>query len=118
MLLLVTCRGAVRVPVAAALAAALLATAESAPAAKPEQARSTERAGSLPKVEFPTSAVHELPSVSGRRYQLWVDLPAARAGVIECGRHNRSVLTPPPPHGLATAFRSKAVGQLSGDLNP
>jgi len=32
-----------------------------------------------PKVEFPTSAVHELPSASGRRYQLWVDLPASYA---------------------------------------
>ena len=34
---------------------------------------------SLPRVEFPTSAVHELPSASGRRYQLWVDLPASYA---------------------------------------
>lgn len=33
----------------------------------------------MPKVDFPTSAVHELPSTSGRRYQLWVDLPASYA---------------------------------------
>lgn len=33
----------------------------------------------LPKVEFSTSAVHELPSVAGRRYQVWVDLPASYA---------------------------------------
>jgi hypothetical protein len=30
-------------------------------------------------VEFPTSAVHEVPSASGRRYQVWVDLPASYA---------------------------------------
>lgn len=33
----------------------------------------------LPKVEFLTSAVHELPAASGRRYQVWVDLPASYA---------------------------------------
>lgn len=29
------------------------------------------------KIEFPTSFVHEVPSASGRRYQVWVDLPAS-----------------------------------------
>jgi len=33
----------------------------------------------LPKVAFPRSAVHELPSAAGRRYQVWVDLPDSYA---------------------------------------
>ena len=36
-------------------------------------------AAPLPRVSFPASAVHEVPSASGRRYQVWVDLPAAYA---------------------------------------
>lgn len=38
---------------------------------------SAERKAALPKVAFPTSVVHELPATSGRRYQVWVDLPAS-----------------------------------------
>jgi len=34
---------------------------------------------SLPKVSFPASAVHDLPSAEGRRYQVWVDLPSSYA---------------------------------------
>lgn len=37
----------------------------------------TPAARSLPPVVFPRSVVHELPSASGRRYQLWVELPDA-----------------------------------------
>jgi predicted alpha/beta superfamily hydrolase len=37
----------------------------------------TTPAEPLPKVAFPNSAVHEVPSASGRRYQVWVDLPDA-----------------------------------------
>jgi hypothetical protein len=80
--MLVKTRGAaLRRLVAAALVATLLTTgcgtAGSTPAARSEQAPAAERATSLPKVEFPSSVVHELPSASGRRYQVWVDLPAS-----------------------------------------
>ncbi len=36
-------------------------------------------AGPLPRVSFANSAVHELPSEAGRRYQVWVDLPDSYA---------------------------------------
>lgn len=63
---------------AAVLSAGLLigcASADVERAATPQVRLDGARA--LPKVEFPTSAVHELPSVTGRRYQVWVDLPAS-----------------------------------------
>ena len=41
------------------------------------QADGAARALGLPRVEYPRSAVHELPSASGRRYRVWVDLPAS-----------------------------------------
>ena len=37
------------------------------------------RAAALPTVQFPTSAVHDAPSATGRRYQVWVDLPPSYA---------------------------------------
>lgn len=82
MLLIARCVGR-RAPVAAACAVSLLCvscgSAAGGPATRSEQASLTERASTLPRVEFPTSAVHELPSASGRRYQVWVDLPASYA---------------------------------------
>lgn len=70
-------------PVAMAFLASLLSAgcgiAGASPSEPPSPAPSEEQPGSLPKVEFPTSAVHELPSASGRRYQVWVDLPASYA---------------------------------------
>lgn len=52
-------------------------SAEQAQAGTSGEAPLVERVATLPKVEFPTSAVHELPSADGRRYQVWVDLPAS-----------------------------------------
>jgi predicted alpha/beta superfamily hydrolase len=63
-----------------ALAAALLAGCASAPVRQEAPAAAAVEPATLPKVSFPDSAVHELPSASGRRYQVWVDLPASYAG--------------------------------------
>jgi predicted alpha/beta superfamily hydrolase len=63
--------------VVAAAAALLVGCGLAADAVTPG-AKAASRA--LPPVSFPNSAVHEVPSDSGRRYQVWVDLPASYAG--------------------------------------
>ena len=60
----------------AALAAALLLAGCAIPPTPPPAAGTS---AGLPKVSFPNSFVHELPSASGRRYQVWVDVPASYA---------------------------------------
>ena len=69
----------ITIAIAASLSSLGCTSAESAPVALPEQAQSSVHGATLPKVEFPASAVHDLPSASGRRYQVWVDLPASYA---------------------------------------
>jgi len=66
-----------RSSVAAVLAAGLLLSGCGSVANSADHVTPASADLALPKVEFPTSAVHELPSASGRRYQVWVDLPAS-----------------------------------------
>lgn len=72
---------AVPIPVVMALATALMASGCSelgAAAQTTEQVQVSEaHANAVRRIEFPTSFVHEVPSASGRRYQVWVDLPAS-----------------------------------------
>lgn len=61
-------------PALVALAAAVLAACASV---SPGSGQVPPTTGEPPKVAFPNSAVHDVPSADGRRYQVWVDLPDA-----------------------------------------
>jgi predicted alpha/beta superfamily hydrolase len=65
----------------AILAALITCLSGGTACAQPEPRPSTaaQTPSPLPKVQFPTSAVHEVPSAAGRRYQVWVDLPPSYA---------------------------------------
>lgn len=66
-----------RSSLAAVLATGLLLSGCGSAANSAEQVSATNADLALPKVQYATSVVHELPSASGRRYQVWVDLPAS-----------------------------------------
>lgn len=57
--------------------ALLVVAALSLPACASSASTSAPDAAPAAKVAFPNSAVHEVPSASGRHYQVWVDLPDA-----------------------------------------